>query len=82
MTAVVSTVDPASRSASSWSASLAALKSRGVPETDARIIESLAALAFWRIVRAIEGGAGVLSPPGADRLVVMLREAARGGGHA
>jgi hypothetical protein len=70
--------DPASRSAASWQARLAALKSRQVPDGDPRIIESRAALAFWRIAKSIDT-AGPLSRPGADRLAVMLSEAARGG---
>lgn len=69
------TVDPASRSASGWSAQLAAFKSRGVPDTDARVIEARSALAFHRIRRSIAAEAGQLSRAGADRLAADLRDA-------
>lgn len=69
--------DPASRSASSWQARIAAYKSRHIPDDDPRIVESRAALAYWHIHKVIAAETGRLSTPGADRLVVMLREAAR-----
>ncbi|MHA3021137.1 hypothetical protein ACXPWS_12850 [Mycobacterium sp. BMJ-28] len=70
------TVDPASRSASSWSASLASLKSRHVAESDPRIAAAREGLAYHRVRRSIVAEAGQLSPAGVDRLVSALREAA------
>jgi hypothetical protein len=69
------TVDPASRSASSWSALLASLKSRGAPETDQRVIEARQGLAFHRVRRSITREAGQLTAAGVDRLRVALTEA-------
>ena len=69
------TTDPARRSASSWSATLAALKSRRVPDTDPRVIECREALAYWRVSRAVNAEQGHLSRAGADRLVAALRGA-------
>ncbi len=71
----VTTVDPASRSASSWSALLANLKSRGAPDTDIRVIECRQALAYWRIARSVNRETGQLSAPGADRLRSAISEA-------
>jgi hypothetical protein len=71
MTSCIST-DPASRSASSWAATLAALKSRAVPEDDPRIIECRQALAYHRVQRAINAETGQLSRPGVNRLVSQL----------
>lgn len=70
------TVDPASRSAQSWSALLASLKARGASETDARVIEARQGLAFWRVNRSLERDACQLSRAGVDRLVASLRQAA------
>jgi hypothetical protein len=50
---VISASDPASRSAASWQARLAALKSRDVPEDDPRIVEARSALSYHRIAKAI-----------------------------
>lgn len=61
-------VDPASRTASSWSARLAALKSRHVPDDDPRIIECREGLAYWRVRRSIDAERGQLSRAGVDRL--------------
>lgn len=69
--------DPAARSASSWSAILAALKSRGAPDHDARVIEARQGLAFHRINRAVTADRDQLGPAGVDRLVAELRQAAR-----
>ncbi|MEZ0053249.1 hypothetical protein ABIA30_004276 [Mycobacterium sp. MAA66] len=69
------TSDPASRSASSWSATLASLKSRGAPDTDPRCIEARQGLAYHRAKRAIDANAGQLSPTGVDRLAADLRAA-------
>jgi hypothetical protein len=68
------TTDPASRSASGWAARHAALKSRQVPEDDPRVIECLAALAFWRCKRVIDTEAAHLVPEHADTLAELLRE--------
>ena len=64
----VAITDPASRSASSWSATLAALKSRDVPDDDPRVIEARNALAYHRVHRAIDAERGNLNRAGADRL--------------
>ncbi len=69
------TVDPASRSASSWSALLASLKARGAPETDPRVIEARQGLAYHRARKAIDAEAGQLSAPAVDRLRTALTAA-------
>lgn len=46
----------------SWRARLGALKSRGVPDGDPRVVECQRGLAFHRVRRAAEGLAGELSP--------------------
>jgi hypothetical protein len=69
------TVDPASRPAASWSSSLAALKSRGVSDTDPRIIDCHTALAYWRVRRVIDAERGQLSPEHVPALGDMLRHA-------
>ena len=68
------TTDPASRSAGSWNGTLAALKSRKVPEEDPRVIECREALAFWRCKRVIDAEAGHLVPEHAGVLAELLRE--------
>lgn len=74
MSTPATAVDPASRSASSWSALLASLKARGASETDVRVIECRQGLAYHRARKAIERDAGELSVPGVDRLVSQLRQ--------
>lgn len=74
-TPTATTVDPASRSASSWSALLANLKSRGAPDTDIRVVECRQALAYHRIARSVTRETGQLSAPGADRLRSAISEA-------
>lgn len=74
MTSVLST-DPAARSAASWSATLASLKSRGVPDDDSRVVAAREGLAYHRVHRAVAAETGQLSPAGIDRLVAQLREA-------
>ncbi len=69
------TSDPASRSASSWSATLASLKSRSAPDTDPRVIEARQGLAYWRCKRRVDAEAGQLSRAGVDRLRADLAEA-------
>lgn len=68
------TLDPASRSRSSWVAVLANLKSRGAPDTDPQVIACRQALAYYRARKAIDAEAGELSVPGVDRLVSQLRQ--------
>jgi hypothetical protein len=65
--------DPASRSAASWNGTLAALKSRQVPDDDPRVAECLAALAFWRCKRVIDAEAEHLVPEHAGVLAELLR---------
>lgn len=77
MSAFVAT-DPASRSASSWSSTLAVLKSRGVPDTDPRVIEARDALAYWRVRRVIDAERGNLSPEHIPALADMLKHAHAG----
>ena len=74
MTAFAAT-DPASRSASSWSSTLAVLKSRGVPDTDPRIIEARTALAYWRVRRVLDAERDNLSPEHIPALADMLKHA-------
>jgi hypothetical protein len=69
--------DPASRSAASWNGTLAALRSRQVPDDDPRAIECLAALAFWRCKRVIDTEAAHLVPEHAGVLAELLRGGAR-----
>lgn len=69
------TVDPASRSASGWSALLASLKARGADETDPRVISARQGLAYHRARKVIAREAGQLNQAGVDRLVSDLRNA-------
>jgi len=73
MTSVLTT-DPAARSAASWSATLASLKSRGVPDDDPRVITAREGLAYYRVRRAVVAETGQLSAAGVDRLVAELRQ--------
>lgn len=65
--------DPASRTAASWSSSLAALKSRGAPDDDPRVIEARTALAYWRCRTIINRERGNLSPEHIPALAALLR---------
>ena len=67
--------DPGSRTASSWSSSLAALKSRGVPDTDPRVTEAHTALAYWRGRRVLDRERSLLAPEHIPALADMLRHA-------
>jgi hypothetical protein len=69
------TADPASRTPAQWSARLAALKSRAVPDDDPRVAECVAALSYWRCRRVIDAERGSLVPDHLDALVSQLREA-------
>jgi hypothetical protein len=46
--------DPRERTAASWSGTLAALKSRDVPDDDPRVVEAQAALSFHRLKRVVD----------------------------
>ena len=72
------TADPQSRTAASWSARYAALKSRGVEDTDPRAAECVAALSFHRLKRVIDGevASGHMSEWFADVITSKLREQA------
>ncbi|WP_078325174.1 hypothetical protein [Mycobacteroides salmoniphilum] len=67
--------DPASRPAPSWSARLAALKSRQVPDDDPRVVECNAALAYWRCRRIIDTERDLLDPRHIPALADMLSHA-------
>ena len=71
--------DPQSRTAASWSARYAALKSRGVEDTDPRAAECVAALSFWRLKRTIDAevAAGHMAQTYADTVTTGLRDQAR-----
>ena len=47
-------VDPRERSAASWGGTVAALASRGVEESDPRMVAARAALSFHRLKRTID----------------------------
>lgn len=70
--------DPASRTAASWSARFAALKSRGVTDDDPRAAECVAALSFHRLKRVIDGevASGNMTPRFAETITERLREQA------
>ena len=72
------TADPASRTAASWSARYAALKSRGVEDTDPRAAECVAALSFHRLKRTLDAevAAGHVSATYAETVTAGLREQA------
>lgn len=67
--------DPAVRPAPSWSARLAALKSRQVPDSDPRVAECNAALAYWRCRRVIDTERALLDPRHIPALADMLKHA-------
>lgn len=73
--------DPLSRSAASWSARYAALKSRNVEDADPRAAECVAALAFWRLKRVIDSevAAGNMSVWFAEAVTNGMREQAQAG---
>lgn len=52
---------------------MASLKSRGAPDTDARVINARQGLAYWRCKRRVDAEAGQLNQAGVDRLVSDLR---------
>jgi hypothetical protein len=56
----------------SWRARLMALRSRAVPDDDPRVVECHAALAFWRLDRAIDAESAALRPRDAMLLADRL----------
>lgn len=70
--------DPSSRTAASWSARYAALKSRGVDDTDPRAVECVAALSFHRLKRTIDGevASGHMTPKFAALILPLMRDQA------
>ncbi len=77
-TSTTDETDPQSRTAGSWSARYAALKSRGVEDTDPRAIECIAALSFHRLKRALDAevAAGHVAQTYADTVTAGLRQQA------
>lgn len=73
--ATTADVDPASKSASSWSATLASLKAHGCGDDDPRVKSAREGLAFHRVRRQVEAEQGKLSRAGVDRLVAALNGA-------
>ncbi|WHU48665.1 hypothetical protein QNM97_06635 [Gordonia sp. L191] len=67
--------DPASLTPPQWQARLAAFASRGVPDTDSRVEQCRAALAYWRCRRVLDAERGQIAPAHLDDLVEHLREA-------
>ena len=67
-------VDPRERTAASWSGRFAALKSRGVEDSDPRAQECVRALSFHRLKRTIDGevAGGHMSPWFAEVLTEKL----------
>lgn len=68
-------IDPATMPPARWQARHAALKAHGVPDTDPRILECHAALAYWRCRRVIDAERGQLAPEHIPALADMLRHA-------
>lgn len=71
--------DPLSKTAASWSARYAALKSRNVTDDDPRAAECVAALSFWRMKRTIDAevAAGHMSATFAETVTNGMREQAQ-----
>jgi hypothetical protein len=67
------TTDPSFLSPARWQSRLAALKSRGIGETDPGVSECRAALANWRVRRAIDAEAVQIAPGHADAVADRLR---------
>lgn len=67
--------DPAILSPIQWGTRLASFKSRMVDESDPRVVECRAALAYWRCRRALDAEHGHISPAHLDALIGHLREA-------
>jgi hypothetical protein len=67
--------DPGSRTASQWSARLAALKSRDVPDDDHRVIECINSLSYWRVRRVLDKERGTLAAEDIPALADILKHA-------
>ncbi|MBM4536280.1 hypothetical protein GS433_17985 [Rhodococcus hoagii] len=67
-------VDPYVLPPQSWSARLAALKSRAVPDDDLRVVECHRALAFWRMKRAIDAARDVIGDEAAAATTDLVLE--------
>ncbi|NVN51697.1 hypothetical protein [Mycolicibacterium hippocampi] len=68
-------IDPSDMSPARWQARHAGLKAHGVPDDDDRIIECLAALAWWRVRRVVDRERELLAPQHVDALADMLKHA-------
>jgi hypothetical protein len=64
--------DPGSLTPAQWSGKLAALRSRGATNTDPRVAECLAALAYWRVRRVLDADREHLNPAHVPALADML----------
>jgi hypothetical protein len=69
------TLDPGERPPISWSTTLAVLNRNNVPDSDPRIAECRAALAYWRVRRVIDKERDGLRPEYVPALADMLRYA-------
>lgn len=58
---------------SKWGSRLASLKSRYLPDDDARVAECRAALSYWRCRKVIEAERDTLAPDVRDALAKVLR---------
>lgn len=65
-------LDPNALSGPSWSARLAALKSRAAPDDDPRVAECRRALAFWRVKRAVDAERDLLGEDGVVATTELL----------
>lgn len=65
--------DPADMPPARWQSRLAGLRSSRVPDTDPRMIEVQAALAYWRVRRVIDHERGLLASQHLPALADMLR---------
>lgn len=66
---------PADRSAIHWQTRLASFKSRGIPDSDPRVVECTNALAFWRIMKVIDDAQDKVATAHLPVLVGRLRAA-------
>lgn len=57
-----------------WQGRKAAMRSRGVPDDDPRIVECDEWMAYHRVLRAIQAESGQLSREGVDLLGVALAD--------
>ncbi|BBY67762.1 hypothetical protein [Mycolicibacterium helvum] len=78
MTATISctyATDPGTLTPAQWSGRLAALRSRGATDTDMRVAECLAALAYWRVRRVLDADREHLNPAHVPALTELLEHA-------